>query len=237
MRCKILSTALLFLAPLMASGAWVDDDASHCQIQVRSSVPGELFHWSGDCVAGKAEGQGVLTSSHGAFLKGEYKGGSPMEAYGRWSIPRLYGGGPLVPWYLTYKKGEAIIQQMNLPGVHQRLEITSINALAGRWKLTSDDGSCVEFYDVGRSGTQVTHSGNERLESAVAVLKVEERPSTLAVLETTVRSDGGLDCSSRATPLDRTILNYVELVDENKIRLCGTTEPIRCSATAVRTTP
>lgn len=232
-----LLAVLALITPFSALAAWVEDESSHCQIEVRSSVPGELFSWSGACVSGKADGQGVLTSSHGAFLNGQYKSGRPQNAYGRWGIPKLYAGGPLVPWYLTYQNGEAIVKPMPLPGVHQTLEVTSSAALVGKWNLSSYDGTCVEALEFKRGGTEIASSGKEILESAYGVLSVENHPKTFAVITTTIRSNGQTDCIGKVATIDRSVVNYVEFVHSNTIRFCSVEEPSKCGATAVRETP
>jgi len=228
--------AFVLAVPVAASSAWVDDEASHCQIEVRSSVPGEVFRWSGGCTSGKAEGQGVLTSSHGAFLKGQYENGRPLNAYGRWAIPRLYGKGPVVPWYLTYRNGEALVEPMKLPGPHERLESISASVLNGRWKLESHDGSCAEIHEFNRNGTLTVESGKEVLESSFGVLKVEGHPTKLVLLGTTIRSNGEPDCTGSVTPIDRSVVDYVEIVDDNTIHICSVGVPSKCGATARRVT-
>lgn len=68
------------VAPVMAdeNGRWLDDAITGCQVWSAETVDGESVVWSGDCLDGKANGDGVAVFSDGAGVLIRYRG--PMTA-------------------------------------------------------------------------------------------------------------------------------------------------------------
>ena len=67
------------MVPAAHAEDWVASTGTGCQVSAPGTAPGATYRWQGECVAGKAQGEGVFTSSHGGSLLGEFKDGGIRE--------------------------------------------------------------------------------------------------------------------------------------------------------------
>ncbi len=58
--CPGLGILLLLFSSMLAAGDWFSDPDSGCQVYAEHKQPIVTVYWDGDCVNGKASGQGVL---------------------------------------------------------------------------------------------------------------------------------------------------------------------------------
>jgi len=101
MRALVL---MLTMLPFGAVADWVTEGVAGCSVFVEFAAMDERSHWTGDCQNGKAHGSGVLTSSNGTRIEGEYREGRPFDASGREPIVVL-GNGRRLMAMVTYAAG------------------------------------------------------------------------------------------------------------------------------------
>jgi TonB family protein len=97
---------ILAMLPAAALASWIVDESSGCSIFVEFAAMNEKSRWSGACENGKAQGSGVLTSSNGTRIEGDYRDGQPFNARGREPIVVL-GNGRRLMAMVTYTSGFA----------------------------------------------------------------------------------------------------------------------------------
>jgi hypothetical protein len=71
------------------------------QMTAPGSAAGATFRWQGGCAAGKAQGKGILTSSHGGLLQGDFKDGLPFTTWGFWPLAFNDGGAVMAQHQVT----------------------------------------------------------------------------------------------------------------------------------------
>ena len=105
MKIRTLMKAAFLLALAGCSSIpWVETDRPNCVADVFFPAKYERLTWSGQCVDGKASGQGTLISSSGTRLEGTFRGGIVQDAKGRISMPRADGQRVLIG--ATFKGGQ-----------------------------------------------------------------------------------------------------------------------------------
>lgn len=94
-RCALGMLGMLGVAVAAAGDSYLKDPITGCQVWTDKIDPaGEVVSWNGQCVGGKANGEGTLSWFRGGKLVGRYQGGM---AYGK-----LHGAGIL---HYTAKDG------------------------------------------------------------------------------------------------------------------------------------
>jgi TonB family protein len=83
---------LLSLMPVAAVAGWMADTGSGCQVFAEHTRASDKVSWTGPCEDGKASGVGVLTSSYGTRIEGEFREGRPYNARGREPVFDLKDG-------------------------------------------------------------------------------------------------------------------------------------------------
>lgn len=86
-----LLLALAVVALTMADGAsaeegWLEDPIGGCQVWAPGSVAGDVITWTGDCVDGKAAGEGFAAWFSDGQLKARFEGimeGGKVDGYGK----------------------------------------------------------------------------------------------------------------------------------------------------------
>jgi hypothetical protein len=231
---KKLLLSLALLATSLAFGAtFVVESNAGCKVEVRSTHDGEDFLWSGKCKDGKANGNGTLTSSHGAFLQGEFQAGEVADASGRW--PFDLRGGRLLLMTSRYSKTAQYISRPLLPDDHQKLLAVVSEPLVGEWRLEAIDGSCRELHSYQRGGISTVESGQERVKEAYALLRSSHEPMAYALLSTVISTNRSPDCQGSMAVVGTTRIQGLVLVDRNEMLLCDLTDRSKCLAKLVRT--
>lgn len=174
---------------------FVASTGTGCQVSV-DAMPGDArYRWWGDCVDGKAEGQGALTSSLGGMLRGVFKGGQPYNAHGYW--PLRFNDGSTVMSRMSITDGLSMQDSLTLPDALGTPSPVSSALLVGEWTFSSDDGICVEHHTYHADGTATITSGREVVQSAFALLQVMGKPRVFGLLKTRLAANGLQDCSGR----------------------------------------
>lgn len=90
-----IRTRFTFLGFMALTGCisipWAETDRPNCVADVFFPIRDERVTWTGECLNGKANGQGKLISSSGTQLEGIFRGGIVYDAEGRVAAPRPDG--------------------------------------------------------------------------------------------------------------------------------------------------
>jgi hypothetical protein len=234
-----LPLALLLVASLLTpsarAGDWVPSVGAGCQISVPNTVEGTTFRWQGECVEGKAQGLGILTSSHGGLLQGEFKAGEPFNTQGFWPL-RFKGGGAVNAQH-TVTDGVVFWNALELPEAQGRATPATTAPLAGEWEFLSGDGKCKERHSFQADGSYVSRSGEEVMEGAYAVMTVANAKQVLGFVKSAITSNGKRDCAGQRAPLkpDSTRFFYLMQETPDRIAICRVSKsPLMCIGTFTR---
>ena len=234
-----LPFALLLLAPLLPPSAhaddWVPSVDSGCQVSAPNTVEGATFRWQGECAEGKAQGAGILTSSHGGLLQGEFKAGVPFNAHGFW--PLQFKGGGTVNAQHTVTDGVVFWNALELPEAQGRATPTTTAPLAGEWEFLSGDGKCKERYSYQADGSYVSRSGEEVMEGAYAVMTIANAKQVLGFVKSAITANGKPDCAGQRAPLKQDSTRFFYLLPEtpDRIAICRVSKsPLTCIGTYTR---
>lgn len=234
-----LPFALLLLGPLLPPSAhaddWVPSVDSGCQVSAPNTVEGATFRWQGECVEGKAQGAGILTSSHGGLLQGDFKAGVPFNAHGFW--PLQFKGGGTVNAQHTVTDGVVFWNALELPEAQGRATPTTTAPLAGEWEFLSGDGKCKERYSYQADGSYVSRSGEEVMEGAYAVMTVANTKQVLGFVKSAITANGKPDCAGQRAPLKPDSTRFFYLLPEtpDRIAICRVSKsPLTCIGTYTR---
>lgn len=216
---RLLALALLCLASVAAHADLMRDARTGCQVEVAYPDAGEVTRWTGACKKGKADGAGVLTSSNGTYLEGEFREGRPFKATGRTVVRFKAGNRSLTN--SSYQNGTGSMSFLDLPRTDHP---TQASALVGRWAWTSNDGKCAETHEYAADGSAVISSADERMEKAYALLQVEGPPGMYALLSTSVRSNGKPDCQNNVSELHVSTYSYLAFDTDGSYFTCTSTQ-------------
>ena len=208
---------------------------SGCQVSAPNTVEGATFRWQGECVEGKAQGAGILTSSHGGLLHGEFKAGVPFNAHGFW--PLQFKGGGTVNAQHTVTDGVVFWNALELPEAQGRATPTTTAPLAGEWEFLSGDGKCKERYSYQADGSYVSRSGEEVMEGAYAVMTIANAKQVLGFVKSAITANGKPDCAGQRAPLKPDSTRFFYLLQEtpDRIAICRVSKsPLTCIGTYTR---
>ena len=200
-----------------------------CQVAV-DAVPGDTtYRWQGECKDGRAEGEGLLTSSLGGMLRGEFRAGQPYNAQGFW--PLTFKSGTAMMTQMNVTDGVSMQESMELPDSQGRPAPIVSAPLSGEWTFTSDDGQCVEQHTYHADGSAEIRSGEEVLLSAYGVMQLAGNPQVLGFVKMNIASNGKPDCGGRTTvfaPGD-TRFTYLNRKGPDTFATCSVSgKPLRC---------
>ena len=239
MSLRRLPFALLLLTPFVVSAAhadeWVASTGSGCQVSAPNTVEGATYRWQGECAEGKAQGAGILTSSHGGLLQGDFKAGVPFNAHGFW--PLQFKGGGTVNAQHTVTDGVVFWNALELPEAQGRATPTTTAPLAGEWEFLSGDGKCKERYSYQADGSYVSRSGEEVMEGAYAVMTVANTKQVLGFVKSAITANGKPDCAGQRAPLKPDSTRFFYLLPEtpDRIAICRVSKsPLTCIGTYTR---
>ena len=234
-----LPFALLLLTPFVVPAAhadeWVASTGSGCQVSAPNTVDGTTFRWQGECVDGKAQGTGILTSSHGGLLQGEFKAGVPFNAHGFW--PLQFKAGGVINAQHSVTDGVVFWNALELPEAQGRATPTTTAPLAGEWEFLSGDGKCKERYSYQADGSYVSRSGEEVMEGAYAVMTVANTKQVLGFVKSAITANGKPDCAGQRAPLKPDSTRFFYLLQEtpDRIAICRVSKsPLTCIGTYTR---
>ena len=239
MRLLRLSIALLGFAPMLIPAAraddWVASTGTACQVSAPNTAAGATFRWQGECVDGKAQGAGILTSSHGGLLQGEFKAGVPFNTQGFW--PLRFNSGATVMAQHSVNDGTVFWDAIELPAAQGRVTPATTAPLAGEWDFLSGDGKCRERHSYHADGSYVSRSGEEVMEGAYAVMDVANAKQVLGFMKTAISANGQKDCAGQRAPLkpDSTNFFYLFVETPDRIAICRVSKsPLTCVGTFTR---
>ena len=230
-----LSLVLVLLASAAQADEWVTSADTGCQVSAPGTAADTTFRWQGECADGKARGEGILTSSRGGLLQGEFKAGTPHNARGFW--PLNFKGGGSVMAQLSVTDGTALWDTIELPAAQGPATPDSTAPLAGEWEFLSGDGKCRERHSFHHDGSYVSHSGEEVMEGAYAVMAVANARQVLGFVKSAITGNGKKDCAGQRAPLkpDSTNFFYLSVETPDKIAICRvSTSPLTCVGTFTR---
>jgi len=229
----LASSFLLF--PTAHADDWVASTGTGCQVSAPGTAEGATYRWQGECVAGKAQGEGVFTSSHGGLLQGKFKDGAPVDASGFW--PLRFNGGATVVAQLSVTAGTQFWDSIELPSAQGKPTPATTAPLAGEWEFLSGDGKCRERHSYHADGSYVSTSGEEVMEGAFAVMDVANAKQVLGLVKTAIAANGKKDCTGNRSPLkpDSTNFFYLYVETPDKISICRVSKsPLTCVGTFTR---
>ena len=229
---------LFFLLPVSHADEWVASTGTGCQVAVPGSAAGATFRWQGGCAAGKAQGKGILTSSHGGLLQGDFKDGLPFTTWGFWPLAFNDGGAVMAQHQVT-DGGAPFWNTLELPEEQGKPGPADSAPLAGDWDFVSGDGKCRERHSYHADGSYVSRSGEEVMEGAFAVMQLAGNPKVLGFLRSAIAANGKRDCSGQRAPREpeRTDFFYVVPETPDRFAICRVTKsPLRCIGTFTRAT-
>jgi hypothetical protein len=235
MRLRFLPLALLLLVPAAQGDDWVASTSTGCKVSAPGTSADATFRWQGECVAGKAQGAGILTSSHGGLLQGEFKDGVPFNTRGFW--PLQFNSGATVVAQLSVTAGTQFWDSIELPSAQGKATPATTAPLAGEWEFLSGDGKCRERHSYHADGSYVTTSGEEVMEGAFSVMDVANAKQVLGFVKTAIAANGKKDCSGQRAPLkpDSTNFFYLYVETPDKISICRVSKsPLTCVGTFTR---
>ena len=239
MSLRRLPFALLLLTPFVVSAAhadeWVASTGSGCQVSAPNTVEGATYRWQGECAECKAQGAGILTSSHGGLLQGEFKAGVPFNAHGFW--PLQFKGGGTVNAQHTVTDGVVFWNALELPEAQGRATPGSTAPLAGEWEFLSGDGKCRERHTYHADGSYVSRSGEEVMEGAYAVMTIANAKQVLGFVKSAITGNGKPDCVGQRAPLKPDSTRFFYLLEEmpDRIAICRVSKsPLTCIGTYTR---
>jgi hypothetical protein len=209
-----------------------------CQVAVDAPPGDTTYRWQGECKDGRAEGPGLLTSSHGGMLRGEFKKGQPYDAAGFW--PLSFKGGGAVMTQMNVSNGVSMQDSIDLPNEQGRPSPTSSAPLAGEWNLTSGDGQCIEQHTYHADGSAEIKGGEEVMQSAYSLVQIAGNPELYGLMKTNVASNGKPDCGGRVTAVepDDTRFTYLRREGPDEFATCSvSSKPLRCFGTLKRRQP
>lgn len=234
-----LSFALLLLGPLAIPAAhaddWVTSTGTACQVSAPNTVEGATFRWQGECVDGKAQGAGILTSSHGGLLQGDFKAGAPFNTHGFW--PLKFKSGATVMAQHNVTDGVVFWDALELPDEQGRATPATTAPLAGEWDFLSGDGKCKERHSFHADGSYVSQSGEEVMEGAYAIMTVANAKQVLGFVKSAIKGNGKRDCGGERAPLkpDSTYFFYLMQETPDRIVICRVSKsPLTCIGTFTR---
>lgn len=236
-RCPWL--AILLLAMLPAAGAraddWVVATTEGCQVAVPSPSATSTFRWQGACVDGKAQGTGIVTSSAGGLMQGEFQAGTPVNTWGFWPL-RFTDGSAVMAAHST-TAGVSTWGPLDLPAEQGKATPAEATPMVGEWEFLSGNGRCRERHSFRADGTFTVASGKEVMTGAYAVMQVANARSLLGFLKTDIAGNGERDCSGRRSPKapDRTHFFYLSVESPDRIAICRVSKaPLTCVGTYTR---
>lgn len=209
-----------------------------CQVAV-DAVPGDTtYRWQGECKDGRAEGAGLLTSSLGGMLQGEFKAGQPYNAQGFW--PLTFKSGTAVMTQMNVTDGASMQDSLELPDAQGRPAPIGSAPLAGEWTFTSGDGQCVEQHIYYADGSAEIRSGEEVLQSAYGLMALAANAQVLGFVKTNIASNGEPDCGGRTTAVESGEIRFTYLYRDgpDTFATCSVSgKPLRCYGILQRRKP
>jgi hypothetical protein len=229
---RSLTFVALVLYANFAHATWFADSNTGCSVKISSTEPVEAVHWSGPCVNGKAEGEGVLTASNGTFLRGEFRNGEAYQARGRELLEFKKGYKFIVG--ASYTKGESL--QYSLPHTtsDKRSTPTNTSAIVGKWEWHPNDAVCPEIHEYFASGLRVLHNGEERVESAYSVFQLVGEQNIIRVLHTSISREGRATCVTDDSPIGSSFYIYLHFEDHDHFIACSSSDRSECFGRAFR---
>jgi len=227
--------ALFFMLPTAHAEDWVASTGTGCQVSAPGKAEGATYRWQGECVVGKAQGEGIFTSSHGGLLQGKFKDGAPVDASGFW--PLRFNSGATVVAQLSVTAGKQFWDSIELPDAQGKATPATTAPLAGEWEFLSGDGKCRERHSYHADGSYVSTSGEEVMEGAFAVMDVTNGKQVLGFVKTAIAANGKKDCTGNRSPLkpDSTNFFYLFVETPDKISICRVSKsPLTCVGTFTR---
>lgn len=226
----LASLAVLALfAPVTDAQTFVATTGTGCQVSV-DAVPGDTtYRWQGECKDGKAEGQGLLTSSLGGMLRGEFKAGQPHNAHGFW--PLAFNDGNRVMTQMNVNEGMSMQDSLQFPEAQGRPTPISSALLAGEWTFTSDGGECVEHHTYNADGSAEIKGGEEVAQVAYGLMEVAGNKQVFGFVKTNIASNGKPDCMGKVSPVEQSDTRFTYLYQEgpDKFVTCSVSgKPLRC---------
>jgi hypothetical protein len=236
-----LVVAVLVISPLANMAQAQTNTASvgtGCLLAVDAAPGDTTYRWQGECKDGRAEGPGLLTSSLGGMLRGEFKKGEPHDAAGFW--PLSFKGGVSVMTQMNVTKGVSMQDSIDLPNAQGRPSPTSSAPLAGEWTFTSGDGQCIEQHTYHADGSAEITGGEEVMQAAYSLMQIAGNSKLYGLMKTNVASNGKPDCGGRVTPVepDDARFTYLRREGPDEFATCSvSSKPLRCFGALKRRSP
>ena len=230
-----LILAGLLVLPDGRADEWVAAGTEGCQVSVPGPTAETLFRWQGVCAEGKVQGTGVLTSSRGGLLRGEFRAGLPFNTYGFW--PLQFKDGGLVMAGHGATDGLSMWNDLELPDDQGKATPANVGPLTGDWDFLSGNGKCRERHTFRADGTFTVTSGKEVMEGAYAVMAIANASGVLGLLKSDIAGNGQRDCSGHRSPKapDRTNFFYLAVQSPDRIDICRVSKsPLTCVGTFTR---
>lgn len=215
-----------------AHAGWVTDPIGGCGVQIPYAESHEEASWSGSCADGMAEGQGTLTSSNGTFVQGEFRRGRPLQATGRELLILNSGWRSIVG--VNYANGIGAMSPLAHTVADRNARPVNSFPMVGKWAWEPKNVVCPETHEYRANGLRVLINGQERVESAYAVFRIQGEPKLFKVLHTSIRRSGKSECVADSSPIGSSFYMYVRFDAENSFRTCAKADVDSCFGHATR---
>jgi hypothetical protein len=171
------------------------DHLTGCRVELPFAQPGMLVRWTGTCVDGLADGEGALTSSHGAVAVGTFSQGVLVEGEGRVTFKTNSGMYTATAYRRSPGKSFLFNSLPRLPG-DPTMTLTPAAALAGDWIWTSssDSGTCRGVDNIAIDGRRTLRFGGDTEEDGVTVYRDVRDATLFRVLSTSLSRSGVGEC-------------------------------------------
>lgn len=226
---------LLMLCAPCASAFEVRDAQTGCSFAVPGQQSGERFAWHGACVNDRAEGEGALTSSHGAHWRGQMRAGHIVRGTGLWLLAFAQGR-PMLANLSIQPDQPPMFGSFTLPPSVGSFTPIDIAPLAGRWALRSQDGACEESHVVSDQGHTRVHSGAERVHKASALLALPGQGENHVLLSLHLAGNGEPDCQGQRSAARPGELRFSRLRRDGPDAwwVCSASDAQQCGARLTR---
>ena len=188
----------------------------------------EPARWTGNCLDGLADGDGALTSAHGAFFLGTFRRGQPFEGHG--AVPMQWHDGSYSMVTYAAAPGKIFIRQALPPMPRDSMAVVAASAIAGDWVVTPLDAQNCHLDDrITLDGRRVMLAGDARQEEGLTVYRDGRDPNIYRVLST-VLARAGQDPCLPANATGSSQVFFVRFEDADHAALCVGADLSRCFA-------
>ena len=204
------------------------DRVTGCRFFFPFQDQAEPTRWTGNCVDGLADGDGALTSAHGAFFVGTFRRGQPFEGHGAVSM-EMRDGSHSMGTYAAAPGKRFMIQPLP-PLPRDPMTVVAASAIAGDWVATPLEAQNCHLDDrIALDGRRVMRVGDAWQEEGLTVYRDGRDPRIFRVLSTVITRVGQESCLP-ANAAGSSRVFFVRFEDADHAALCVGADLSHCFA-------